>query len=131
MPSDVVLTFVYLGWEAVGNWLLEMKMQKYINQFHAYDMEDFLTLPFLREEALEGMGVRDSQDRSVIYKAITKLWELSKYECRFFLCFPVRIFMGSMGADVGKMMGVFLFVLQSCWNLVVLFGIQRCQSDFD
>ena len=56
-------------------------MMKYTNQFKANDLEDFLTLPFIKIEALEAMGIYDENDQNLMYNAIQEILDYSKSQC--------------------------------------------------
>ena len=56
-------------------------MEKYMNLFRVFGLEDFLTLPFLQESALLSMGITNNSDREIMRSAIQQLCKLSRHEC--------------------------------------------------
>jgi hypothetical protein len=75
--------------KAIDNWLFDINMQQYVNQFYSHDLDDFLTLPFLKIESLEAMGI-SLEDRNIIFNSITQIMEYSKPECTLSMFFLIR-----------------------------------------
>lgn len=79
--NGVVYEFIAeYKYSAIDNWLISIKMEKYMNLFRVFGLEDFLTLPFLQESALLSMGITNNSDREIMVNAIQELCKLSRHE---------------------------------------------------
>ena len=92
IPHKIMDNFHFKG---VENWLTSLGLRKHVHTFLKHYIDDFLVIPFLRNNDLDYMGILDQDDKRKIMRSVKELQDGDNFECiiLFFLFLSFKIYL--------------------------------------